>query len=85
VLADHAARILPRRPGLGPEARGVRGDAQGSASSSVIASRTRLVSGTSAVGMSQYSVSRRAIFSKDQVFLLAAQYHVYQSIENLSA
>jgi hypothetical protein len=29
VLADHAAGILARRPGLGPEARGMRGDADG--------------------------------------------------------
>jgi hypothetical protein len=51
VLADHAARVAPGAAGLGAEARRVRGHAQRQRSARTISSRTRLVSGTSAVGM----------------------------------
>ena len=53
VLADHAARILAGGAGLGAEARRQAVNRIGNLASSTMDSRTRLVSGTSAVGMSQ--------------------------------
>ena len=53
MLADHAARVAARRARLGAEARRPGREAHAAAPiPSVIASRTRLVSETSAVGMS---------------------------------
>ena len=54
MLADHAARVLACRARLGAEAERAGGEAQRQRRfSSTMLSRTRLVIGTSAVGMSQ--------------------------------
>ena len=53
VLADHAARVAPGGPGLGAETGRAGGEAQRQLRFVEDDSRTRLVSGTSAVGMSQ--------------------------------
>ena len=56
LLADHAARVAPRRARLGAEAWRGRGEAQRAGlASSRMSSRTRLVSETSAVGISHRS------------------------------
>ena len=60
VLADHAAGVLAGGAGLGAKARRQAVSRIGSAASSTMDSRTRLVSGTSAVGMSQYDVCGRS-------------------------
>ena len=67
VLADHAARVLAGGAGLGAEARRAGGEPHAAAaSSSRIDSRTRLVSGTSAVGISP---SRPLFISSEETWL----------------